>query len=206
MSRFLTNAAEAQAQAAFHTLIILAKFEFDEPVYAHTGIGTVTYDGDTYLGVGDFGSIGPSRESENLGPMQMDISLAAPNSTHLAEALDAGNYGDPMTLFAAYRSSAGTLVANPWVVWSGWFEFASIRVGTDNQITISGQHDLAVLNEIKGSRFTDEDQQSKYPGDNGFLHIHRMATTRLLWGGKAGFWGRDIDDLVPDRPGEFEAR
>ena len=184
MSRYLTGSAATQAQAQFHTLIVMGKFEFDDPVYAHTGIGEIVYDGNTYVGVGEFGSIGESRESENIGPMQMDISLAAPNGTYMGEALEAGTYGDAITLYAAYRDSAGGIVEDPWVIWSGWYEFATVRLGDSNVVTISGQHDLSVLNEIDGSRFTDEDQQARFTGDVAFEHIHRMATTKLLWGGR----------------------
>ncbi len=193
MSRFLTSAALAQAVAQYHTLILMGKFDFDEPVYVHTGIGRVTYDSNTYLGVGDFGEIGEVREAEAIGPLSITVGLALPNAEYLVESLDAGNYGDTVTIFAAYRASDGSLVSNPWVAWAGWFEFATILAGQDNAISVTLQHDLSILDEIEGSRFTDEDQQARFSGDLAFEYIHEMANIRLVWGADTRSFGSPIE-------------
>ena len=193
MSRHLTTAAATQASAQYYTLILMGKFEFDEPVYAHTGIGELTYDGNTYLGVGDFGEIGEVREAEAIGPLSLSIGLALPNASYLAEAMDAGNYGDLVTIYAAYRADDGTLVADPWVAWAGWYEFSTIIAGSQNAISVTAQHDLSILDEIDGSRFTDEDQRARYPADLSFRFIHEMADLRLVWGADFSRWGNNPD-------------
>jgi hypothetical protein len=199
MSRELTSAAQAQASAQYHTLILLGKLEFDDPVYVHTGIGHITFDGNTYIGVGNFAGVDEARESAKLGPLALDLTLAAPDPSMLAESLDSGNYGDPVTIYAAYRLDDGSIVDDPWVVWSGWFEFASIVVGNNNAITVTVQHDLSVLEEVGGARFTDEDQQRRYTGDRGFEFVHLPAGQRLQWGGRVIGFGRvpGHDDGTP---------
>jgi len=197
MSRFLTTAAQAEADAQFNTLILMGKFEFSEPVYVHTGIGEFVYDSNTYMGVGQFANIGEARESEFLSPLSVDVSLAAPNAQYMVEALDAGNYGDAVTIYAAYRGSDGDIVADPWVVYSGTFEFATIKTSNENIIAITLQHDLSVLDETNGLRFTDEDQQVDYSGDVGFEFVHRQATLRLIWGGRTVQYGGTNDNPAP---------
>ncbi len=240
MSRNLTTAAQIESEAPFHTLILLAKFEFGdadaggneyqawrgavepaesgasgnelqlyrgavEPsadsgsVYVHSGIGSITFDGNNYTGVGNLGNIGEARESEQLGPLSIEVTLNALVSDYLEAALDAGKYGDPVTIYAAYRQADGTLVSDPWVVWSGWYEFAQIKAGNENIISMTLQHDLSVLEEKDGSRFTDEDHQGKYAGDLAFEFVHEAATQKLVWGGRTIQYGRTND--TPAAPG-----
>ena len=158
--------------------------EFDTPAYAHSGIGTITYDTNDYLGVGDFGSVSSTKESEELGPSGITLQLSGVDSTLITTALDSGKYGDVVTLYVGYRQDDGTLVDDPWVLWRGTFEYASIGQGESNVVSITLQHDLAILDEADGGRYTDEDQQSRFAGDRGFEYVAEMGTVKLLWGGK----------------------
>jgi len=176
-----TNLTEINASHLHE--VVMVKFEFDTPVYVHSGIGTIVYNSNSYLGVGDFGGVTDARESEMLGPQPITLTLSAVNSTYLGEALDAGNYGDPVTIYIGYRQDDGTLVDDPWVVWKGTFEYASLSLGSANAISIVCQHDLAMLNDSDGSRFTDEDQQQRFSGDVGFEFVQDSITAKLVWGG-----------------------
>ncbi|ENQ3108795.1 hypothetical protein ACEOWJ_004998, partial [Bacillus cereus] len=48
----------------------------DGTVYAHTGTGQIVIDGITYDGVGTFGEVGQSQESDNSqSPMTVELTL-----------------------------------------------------------------------------------------------------------------------------------
>ena len=183
MSRGLSAANQTEVAATHLQEVTLVKFEFDTPAYMHNGMGTITFDGNDYLGVGDFSTSGGSRESESLGPLTMTYTLSAVDSTLLAEAVDSGNFGDVITEYIGYRNDDGTLVADPWIANKGKYDHASISLGTDNSITITAHHDLAVLAEIDGRKFSDEDQQAEYTGDLGLEHAVAAEFVRLVWGG-----------------------
>lgn len=185
MSRGLSANNLAAVNASHLHEVILVKLDFDTPVYAHSGIGTISFGGDAYLGVGDFGGVTDSKESELLSPLSLTLQLSGVDAAYIAEALDSGNYGDVVTLYMGYRQDDGTLVADPWVIWRGTYEFADIAIGEANVVSITLQHDLAVLKEANGSKFSDEDQQGKYAGDLGFEFIADAVSARLLWGGGA---------------------
>lgn len=171
------------ADVAYVHEVVLVKMEFDTPVYAHSGYGTITFDGNDYLGVGQLGSVSEARESEVLGPTPMQLQLSGVDSTLISEALTSGRYGDAITVYIGYRQDDGTLVEAPWVAWKGTFEYATLNVGDENSITVTCQHDLAILEESDGSRYTDEDQQRRFTGDTGFEYVARIATQKLVWGG-----------------------
>lgn len=196
MSRGLVSANETAVGGVYLEEVVLAKCEFDVPVYVHSGIGTISYDGNDYLGVGSFGAVEGARESEILGPNAVTLSLSGVDSSLLAAALDAGQMYDVITLYVGYRQDDGALVADPWIIWKGWLETSAVRLGENNVVLLTCQHDLAVLEEKDGSRFTDADQQNRYPGDAAFAFLAEMEGARLLWGGgpiEYGFGGTAAD-------------
>ena len=173
---------ETEVEGAHVQTVLLANFQFDEPVYLHSGIGEIVYDSNTYLGVGHFGGISAARETEVLSATRIVFSLSGVSPVNFAEALDAGNYGDVMTVYEGYRQDDGTLVADPWVLWSGTFEYAQISQGQEDSVEITAQHDLAVLEEKDNSRFTDEDQVQRFSGDRIFEYITDQQSVKLTWG------------------------
>src|SRR5690606_25927271 len=186
MSRGLSTDNQTAVDGGHVHQVLLGKFEFDTPVYVHTGVGTITYDGNDYLGVGDFAGVSSVEESEDLSPALARFVLSGFDSTFLSEALDSGNYGDVITIYEGYRKDDGTLEDDPWIIWKGTFEYSEFVRGQQNAIAVIGKHDLAVLDEADGSRFTDEDQRNRFSGDLGLSHVHEAATklSDLLWGGK----------------------
>jgi len=182
MSRDISTINLAEVNASHLYEIILVKLEFDTPAYIHSGIGTITYDSNDYVGVGDFGSIGDAKELEDASPHSLTLTLSAIDASLAAEALDSGNYGDVVTIYIGYRQDDGTLVDDPWVLWRGTYENASITHGENSSISVTVRHDLAILEEKDGSRFTDEDQQQNFAGDEGFEFVYAMGNMKLVWG------------------------
>ena len=183
MSRGLSAPNEAETNAQYLQPVVLVSLAFSTPVYVHSGIGTITYNGNDYLGVGDFGGVGEIRESENLGPNPIRLELSGVNANYVAEALTAGNYGDVVSIFMGYRADDGTLVDDPWPIARGKYEFANTSQDETAVVSITAQHDLAILVEIEGSKYTDEDQRQRYSADVGFQFVSDAATVQLLWGG-----------------------
>ena len=181
--------------------IVLVSLEFDTPVYVHSGIGDIVYNSNTYVGVGNFGSVDSVRESESFAPSPITLALSGLDSNFISEALDAGNYGDVITIYEGYRGTGNALLADPWLVARGFFETATISLGTENKITITMQHELVRLQEKSGRRYSNEDHQREYPGDTFFSFVASMANLKLLWGGREvgliGGGGGSDSDAVP---------
>lgn len=163
--------------------VLLVKLEFDTPAYVHSGIGTITYDSNDYLGVGQFGSVSNATESEDLRPSSLTLELSGVDASLITEALNSGNYGDIVTMYIGYRQDDGTLVADPWIFWRGKLEFTSVSQGETNVVSITVQHDLAELEQVDGARFSDEDQARRFTGDLGLEFTSQIAGVKLQWGG-----------------------
>lgn len=185
MSRDISASNLAEIDASHLHSVLMVHLAFDTPVYTHSGIGNIVFDGNTYTGVGDFGSITEANESEVLGPSSLTLTLSGIDSNLISEAQEAGRYKDAVTIYEGYRQDDGTLVDDPWTVWKGWFEYASIQVGVKADISILCHHDLSILDEKDGSRFSAEDQERRYSGDTFFQYVTDQEGLKLNWGGLA---------------------
>lgn len=185
MSRDIGTLNAAEVVKSSLEPVLLVKFEFDTPVYVHTNVGTITFESNVYTGVGELGEIQGAEESEQLSPSPLRLTLSGLTPEYIVEALDAGDYGDIVTIYKGYINSDGVLVESPWVYWRGTFEHANIELGDDrNAVTVVVQNDLKVLTEKSGRRWSDEDQQREYPGDTFFSFIHGIANQKLTVGGQ----------------------
>ena len=182
MPRNISTANLTELNADSLEEVWLVKMEFDDPLYANTHTIDIEYDGNTYVGFGDLGAIARLRESELLAPDPLQFTLSGLNAQLLTEALDATQYGATVTLYQGFLSQ-GELVDDPIEQWSGWAEFASVKHGDQNAISLNCQHDLADIEEADESRYSNEDQQANYAGDTAFQYIHAMSDLKLIWAG-----------------------
>ncbi|MBW2561660.1 MAG: hypothetical protein JRE40_12510 [Deltaproteobacteria bacterium] len=183
MSRTISATNLAEINASHLQPITMVKLEFDTPVYCHSGVGTITFSGNDYLGVGQLGAVGNMDESEDLTPSPLSLTLSGIDAALIADALNSGAYGDAVTIYEGYRQDDGTLVDDPWIVWKGTYEFGNITLDKQSNISITIKHDLAALSEKDGGRYSDEDQQVRFSGDIGFAYVTDTAGIQLLWGG-----------------------
>lgn len=165
--------------------VLMGKFVFDTPIYVHTGLGNIPFEGNTYLGVGDLAGFSGLTESETIVPSPVQVSLSGLNTEFFNEALNAANYNDKVTLLTAFRDDGGNLIDDPEIFYKGTIEKGGVEKGeTENSVSFTLQHALAILRQKIGSKFTDEDQQRKFPGDLGFQFVEKQRTLRLTWGAK----------------------
>ena len=99
MSRgFPTNVANALATQHV-SLVTFVKLAFPSgTVYLHNSIGTYTFGGNDYLGVGDLGAISPLEEGADISPYQITLSLSGLDSTIAGAALTEDYYMHAVTV------------------------------------------------------------------------------------------------------------
>ena len=185
MTRSLSAANLTHIDSGHTHPVLMGKFLFDGgSVFAHTGLGTIVFESNNYLGIGNLAGVAGLEETEGIVPAPVKVSLNGLDSSLVLEALDSANFGSKVTLYIGYRNDDGTLIADPWAFYKGRVENAALIRGQDNSITITIQHDLAILNRTIGTKYTYEEQQRKFSGDLAFEKIAQMELvgTDLLWG------------------------
>ncbi len=152
-------------------------------VYAHNSIGTISFGGNDYLGVGGLGSIDMIRESKTLVDQPINIILSGVDSD-LIESLKTDDiYGREANIYIGVLTQDGELVGVPdnWI--AGYMDSISVVEGDTDSISVKVQTKASRLLRKNNKRWTIEDHQQDYPGDTFFLHLPYIVTFEPRWGG-----------------------
>lgn len=162
------------------------------PIRAHSGTGTISFDGSAWLGVGNFGSITIPEETSGLSSFPAEFSIVGlPDS--IQDYLDEDIRNRAVEVFGAIVSEAGgnNVVGTPFEIWSGYMDAMAFSAKMENQdgtptlsyglrLEARGGPTIRSSTEVY---HTAEDQESKYPGDTaGRLVINAEAEgSKLTW-------------------------
>lgn len=193
LTRTIHADTKAALQRVFYPIVMV---HLDWPgghVYAHSGAGTITWDGQSWLGVGKFGNIEVPGEAPGLAASQATLSLiGAPDA--LFDLLDAPIRNRPGEIYIALTTRPGgnILIGSPISLFSGYMDAMRYRLmsgeGDDGRTVLD--HVVQIdLGSGPGARSASavlhsyEDQIAKYPGDTAgrFLINIEAETETMTW-------------------------
>jgi hypothetical protein len=207
MSRFASALNEAAAAGNSVKLFVACDLDFvSGHVRAHDGIGTISWGGNSYDGLGKFGGIEVADESIDLIARPLKLTLSGVPEASLpaplvATALDEVYQGRAAILYLGlWNDTAGALIDTPEILWEGFMDHMIVTLAEGSgAIALNCEHRLR--REPRIARYTDADQQLAYPGDRFFDLVPKIAGFKGKWG------SRDV--LTPgqrDRAGDFFRR
>ena len=185
MSRgFPTNVANALATQHV-SLVTFVQLAFPSgTVYLHNSIGTYTFGGNDYLGVGDLGAISPLEEGADISPYQITLSLSGLDSTIAGAALTEDYYMHAVTVLLGVLNADDALLADPTVVFEGFIDQMNISVGADggDVITLTAESELARFDKASNIKYTDLQLQSEFSGDLALEFMPDIEGAKIRWG------------------------
>lgn len=165
----------------FHPVLMVYLDWPGEVVRCHSGAGTIAYGGQSWTGVGKFGSISMPEESGGMASTEAVLSLVG-EVGDIFDALDAPIRGHAGRILLGCVTEAGgnVLVADPTDLYAGVMDSSRVVVsGSDGQIehaieiTLTGGPGARSIASIYHSA---EDQARLHPGDTAGRHvIHALA-------------------------------
>jgi hypothetical protein len=160
-----------------------------------SGVGDLSYSGETYLGVGDLLGISEIKESSDISATGINISLTGVKSSLVAVAKNHEYQGRPLTVRLGAFDASGNLVADPVIIFSGFMDTMTIsEAGEYSTISIAVENKLIAFEKTKVRRYTAEDQKIEHPTDKGFEFVTAIVEKEIIWGrptGAAGGGGYD---------------
>ena len=185
MSRgFPTNVANALATQHV-SLVTFVQLAFPSgTVYLHNSIGTYTFGGNDYLGVGDLGAISPLEEGADISPYQITLSLSGLDSTIAGAALTEDYYMHAVTVLLGVLNADDALLADPTVVFEGFMDQMNISVGADggDVITLTAESEFARFDKASNIKYTDIQLQSEFSGDLALEFMPDIEGAKIRWG------------------------
>lgn len=187
MSWFESSANEAEADKEHYLMFLAVDFEFASGhAYFWSGVGEITFGGNTYLGMGTLASVSSTTDRVALSPETKTyrISGAEIDPAAVSEADIDSSFGKSVVeYFGFINPNTGKLLDTPEINFEG--EISNIRRmdGAEPFIEVNAEDRMIMLERTDDWRFTHEHQQEWFPGDKGFDQMPAVATKESLWGG-----------------------
>ncbi len=151
-------------------------------LYLHTGIGEREYLGNTYLGVGEFGSIGPLKEDGSISATRLALKLSLSDPSLVNDVL----VGDPIgndALMHLIALDEHQQIIDGDICFAGTIGDMTLTVGAITQVTLSLIDWLEIWNRaIENKLYSDAAQQAMHPGDCFFDQVEILASEPLSSG------------------------
>ena len=152
-------------------------------VYLWTGIGSISWNGQTWSGIGDILSLTVAEEGTDVQARGMAVTLNAFDSTILSDIMSDYQLGLPAIVYFACFSG-GSIIADPLIAWLGRMDQPAIDVDADKStVQIALESRLLDMNVATDRRYTNQDQQMTWPGDLGMLFVDAIQELTIFWGG-----------------------
>ena len=178
-----TLSAETEKQVV--RPILLAEFDFDETVdRAWSGIGQLDWNGEVWYGAGNLGKVSTVEETTELKATGASFQLSGVPADLITKVSTAKIQGHKARMYLGFIDEDFTsLIADPFLVFDGLMDTIEISDGGDTAtITLTAESRLRDLERVRTRRYTDADQQSRYPGDKGLEYVPSMQDKKIVWG------------------------
>ena len=185
MSRGFPSNVLTALSAEHVVLVTFAELQFPSgTVYLHNSIGTYTWGGQDWLGVGDLGEISQIEEGAEISPYKITLSLSGLDPDISGAALTEDYYLQPVKVYLGVLDADDALLADPTVVWEGAMDQMTVSVGAEggDSISLTAESELARFNKASNLKYTSAQLQDDFPGDLGFDLMADIDGAKLRWG------------------------
>jgi hypothetical protein len=174
----------AGIQSAYVRPAIFVEVHFTTgPVYVWTGVGSITWGGKTWAGVGQFGAVSGIEEGTNVQARGVTLTLNGLDPTLLSDVLNDYQVGLPAILYFGIFDASGSLIPNPITSWAGRTDQPTITVdGTTASISINCENRLLDMNISVELRWNDQTQKIFYPNDRAFELVNAIQDITTYFG------------------------
>ena len=188
MSRGFSSAINTALQSSTVRLVTFADLDFASGnLYVHDGLGTYTWGGNNWLGVGDFGGISSVEEGTEVSPYSLNLTLSGLDAGLVATALTENYFMRNVKVYLGLLDANDALIETPNQIWSGFMDVMSITAGASggDSISLTCESELGKFDRSSNLKYTHANQQKKDSTDLFFEFLKDIEGVKISWG-KAG--------------------
>lgn len=152
------------------------------PVRTWGGIGPLSWRGQTWLGVGSMGEIGPIQADAKGSVPSLELSLLGLEPEMLAAATNQLFRGRGGRVWLACFDDNMTMQGEPALYFAGEISGMRLVDGPERRIQVTIDSRMAILKKNKPRYRTDEDQQRRQSGDLFFNFTPAVTNKTIYWG------------------------
>jgi hypothetical protein len=168
MPRGLTIAQKAIVEARIKRPVDFVELELTSATYRYwCGSRTITALGNTWAGVGNFGSVRGIGSERAARTQRVQVALHGdpriPTPSNLTSILKGERYQKrPLRIYVGFTDPDTDLpIADPVIAWSGYCDVLSFTIGKTWAVTMTGEHFSSLLRRTNGLRATNESHTAR---------------------------------------------
>jgi hypothetical protein len=183
MARGVTAKVKAETQRPEITPVVFYEGEFTSgTVRVWTGAWPISWNGQSWEGLGAFVGLSPITESTGLRADGIVCTLSGVPNGKLQNLSGEFKHSYVATLWLGFLDRADRLVADPTVLYFGKMGVPTIKKGRKTS-TISITYEKELLDKRgEPRRYTHEDLQIDHPGDLGHAYVNELQDKTLSSG------------------------
>jgi hypothetical protein len=184
MTRGLSGAAITASQANATGLFVLLELLLDSGAFRVCTAGQdVSWNGYTWLAVGQLGKISAIEETEGGQVKGLQLELSSIPSGILNTALVETFQGRACNVYVAFLNlPQHTIIATPVNEWAGTLDVMAISDdGQTGMIQVTAENALFDFARPVPLNWSDSEQQALYVGDLGLQYVPQMAIKQITW-------------------------
>lgn len=184
--RDLTAAMAAEFEARSLVPALIAEFEFDSgTLYMWSGIGDLSWNGNTYIGGGNLVNISTIEETQELEAKGLVCTLSGVPTELISLALTEKTRQRAFRLWLGAINNGDSpraLVDEPYRIFTGLMDVMEITDdGETALIRLSVESAMITGRRAKIQRYTSEDQKKLYPDDLGLDFVNPLQDKQVVW-------------------------
>ena len=184
MTRTITTDANNAAKSEVIRPITLVRLDYVSGIVrASSADRDITYDGETYIGLGNLGTVSKVEETAEVKASGVTCTLSGIPSDFISNALNENYQGRDARIYLGLLNNSYTLIVDPILVFRGRMDTQDIRLGRDATISVNIESRLVDWERPRVRRYTNEDQQNQYSGDKGLEFVSQMVEKEIIWPG-----------------------
>lgn len=181
----MTSRMQAALRARRPLLLMAAIDHPDGMVYVHTGIGTISYNGQNWIGVGIFGEVGPVVISTETVIQEVTFTLSGvEDEDESLQFLNANVRNRLATVWLACLDEAGQVVRDPFQIMEAQMDYQTFDANEESgevTIQIVARAGFYTLERAIDESWSPEDQKARYPADTGLDLVPGLADKDIIW-------------------------
>lgn len=187
MSRGFSSAINTALQSSTVRIVTFAELDFASgTLYVHDGLGTYTWGGNDWVGVGDFGGISSVEEGSEISPYSLNLTLSGLDAGLVATALDENYFMRDVNVYLGLLDDNDALIEDPTQIWAGFMDVMSVTAGASggDSITLTAESELGKFDRSANLRYTDTMLRKRDADDKFFEFLKDIDGVKISWGKK----------------------
>jgi len=163
---------------------LLASMDFvTGTIYVWTGIGTLTWGGHDWTGLGRFANVSAVTLTKEGTAEKITLSLSGIPPEYVDDAINETRGNKIAKLYLGFSDDSGAVISSPVLIAQGYTDVPTLTdSGESCTFSITIETPMVQLQNASLRRYTTDDQKIDYPTDLGFQYVPQIQQWDGVWG------------------------